>query len=43
MEDILNYPLTPVPLALYHIDGTTQKTPKTALKTSKIHWPHSRI
>ena len=28
---VLKYPLTPVPLSLSHVDGTMQKTPKSAL------------
>ena len=31
MEQILRYPLTPVPLSMSHVDGTMQKTPKSKL------------
>ena len=31
MAEVLKYPLTPVPLALSHIDGTMQKTTKASL------------
>ena len=31
MEEILKYPLTPVPLSLSHADGTMQKTVKVKL------------
>ena len=31
MAQVLNYPLTPVPLSLCHPQGTTQKTPKSKL------------
>ena len=31
MEQILRYPLTPVPLSINHMGGTMQKTPKSKL------------
>ena len=31
MEQILRYPLTPVPLSISHVNGTMQKTPKSKL------------
>ena len=31
MEQVLKYPLTPVPLSISHVDGTMQKTPKSKL------------
>ena len=31
MEQILRYPLTPVPLSISHVGGTMQKTPKSKL------------
>lgn len=31
MEQILKYPLTPVPLSMSHVDGTMMKTPKSKL------------
>lgn len=31
MGEVLKYPLTPVPLSLCHVDGTMQKSPKSAL------------
>ena len=33
MGEVLKYPLTPVPLSLCHVDGTMQKTQKSALMT----------
>ena len=31
MGEILKYPLTPIPLSLYYIEGTKMSTPKVAL------------
>lgn len=31
IAEVLSYPLTPLPLSLCHIDGSIQKTPKSAL------------
>ena len=36
MAEVLTFPLTPVPLALSHADGTMQKTPKLKHFESKI-------
>ena len=36
MAEVLKYPLTPVPLALSHVDGTMQKTTKASLMKSKV-------
>ena len=29
MNEVLSYPLTPVPLSLSHVDGSMQNTPKS--------------
>ena len=31
MEEVLSYPLTPIPLSLCHVDGLSQTTPKVKL------------
>ena len=31
ISEVLKYPLTPVPLSICHVDGSMQKTPKSAL------------
>jgi len=31
MEEVLSYPLTPIPLSLCHVDGNKQTTPKSTL------------
>lgn len=38
IDDILKFPLTPVPLSLSHVDGSMVKSPKCApMKYLKLH------
>ena len=40
MEEVLTYPLKPIPLSLCHIDGKMSKTTKLTL-TNVVKWSHT--